>query len=245
MKYQTNNPIMQLTDNLSDRLFDENRLYSLLEEYLESNGLSQSLALLPYMKEKHQGQVRQGKDKVPYYSHPLQVACHAIALGFIEDDLISAALLHDICEDCAIPPGELPASKETQLAVSVLTKQKLKKPEKHAGTEKWMLYHEQERLRNHSYYEGIRSNRIAAIVKLLDRCNNLSCMCTAWKPEKLAEYIIETEEFILPLLQSLQRDYPEYTSQCFLIQYHMQSVMESVRHLILPQDRILSPCSGI
>lgn len=34
--------------------------------------------------------------------------------GTFSDNLISAALLHNVCEDCAIPVSELPVNQETQ-----------------------------------------------------------------------------------------------------------------------------------
>ncbi|MDO4615877.1 MAG: HD domain-containing protein [Lachnospiraceae bacterium] len=234
MPQNSQNQIDQVTSNLSDRLFDENRTYSFLKGYLAAKELYQSLRLLPYIKQMHADQVRSGKDHVPYFSHPMQIACHAIALGFTEDDLISAALLHDICEDCNVHPEDLPASKEVQTAVAALTKEKLQKPEADADEEAWKKYYEQERQRNLVYYSALRSNRIAAVVKLLDRCNNVSGMSAAWKAPKLANYILETEEFIYPLLRDLKHEYPQYTSQCFLIKYHMKSVIEAIRHLIKP-----------
>lgn len=237
MDYKSTDQINQITEHLSDRLFDENKTYSFLKGYLAGRGLYQSLRLLPYIKQMHADQVRSGKDHVPYFSHPLQLASHAIALGFVEDDLISAALLHDICEDCNISPDELPASQETQLAVAILTKDKLEKPDSDAGEEEWNIYYEQEQLRNNIYYAALRTNRIATIVKLLDRCNNISGMSAAWKAPKLAKYILETEEFVYPLLKYAKTEYPQYMNQFFLIKYHMKSVIEAIRHLIAQERR--------
>ncbi len=236
MEYKTDDQLIQVTSHLSDRLFDENKTYAFLKGYFLGQELYQSLHLLPYVKKMHANQFRSGKDHVPYVSHPLQITCHAAALGFIEDDLLSACLLHDICEDCGVLPEELPASKETQLAVSILTKEHLNKPSADAGEEEWNSYYHMERLRNKGYYSALRTNRIAAIVKLLDRCNNVSGMSAAWNPPKLAKYILETEEFIYPLLSYVKHEYPQYTSQCFLIKYHMKSVIEAIRHLIVPKN---------
>ena len=36
------------------------------------------------------------------------------AFGLEEDDLLSACLLHDVCEDCGVRPEELPVDEETQ-----------------------------------------------------------------------------------------------------------------------------------
>ncbi len=232
MNYSSRNHIALVTANLSDRLFDEEEIYSTLENFLKEHALDQSLQLLPYVKKMHGEQVRSGKDQIPFYSHPIHVALHAAALGFTDDTVISAALLHDICEDCEILPEELPASPDTRTAVSVLTKESIKKPSPDASEAEWLQYYHREEVRNDAYYNGLRRNKTASIVKLLDRCNNVSGMSSAWNHEKLAEYIHETERWIYPLLDYLKETCPEYSSQLFLIAYHMRSVVEAVRHLI-------------
>ena len=88
------NPIEK---ELSDRLFDEERMYAYIEAYAAEHHLEQTMRVLPYAREKHSGQFRKGKDKVPYIYQPLLVACQALALGPDDDDMISAALLHDVC----------------------------------------------------------------------------------------------------------------------------------------------------
>lgn len=227
-----NDSITRITQHLSDRLLDENENYLFLQSFLEKKNLHQSLSLLPYIKAKHAGQLRSGKDQVPYYSHPLMVARHAVELGLWEDDLISAALLHDVCEDCGVTPEELPVSEEARQAVACLTKTKLHKPGIDACKSDWDDYYSLEQTRNTAYYANLRTNRIAAMVKLLDRCNNISGMSAAWKAPKLASYILETEEFVFPLLLSVSEQYPQYSGPCFLVKYHMSSVIEAIRHLI-------------
>ena len=103
---------------LSDRLFDENRMYTYIKTYASVKKLYQTAKVLPYARELHKGQVRCGRDQVPYIYHPLLVACHALALGLDDDNLISAALLHDVCEDCGVLEEELTINEETRDAVS-------------------------------------------------------------------------------------------------------------------------------
>ena len=69
----------------------------------------------------HAGQRRKGPAKLPYIIHPLTMACHALALGLAEDELIATALLHDTCEDCHILPEELPVNATVQEAVRRLS----------------------------------------------------------------------------------------------------------------------------
>ncbi len=206
---------LRVTQNLSDRLFDEKRMYTFVKSYASAKKLYQTVKVLPHMRDYHEGQVRKGVDKVPYIYHPLLLACHALALGFDEDDLLSAAILHDVCEDCGVLPEELPVNKETQEAVRLLTKDKVA-----TKTEDGLA----------EYYKNLSTNRIASIVKLLDRCNNISSMITSFSDKRMAQYITETETYIYPLMDKTANEYPENANQIFLIKYHMTSVLETVRH---------------
>lgn len=210
--------IVEVTSNLSDRLFSETRMATYVSAYCNAKQLYQTKRALAFAKEKHDGQYRKlghGDERVPYIYHPLLLTCHALALGLEEDDLLSACLLHDVCEDCGVKPEELPVNEETKEAVRLLTK-----PEGFRKTDQ----------EYQTYYEGISTNRIAIMVKLLDRCNNISSMANCFTDEHMAEYIKETQEYIHPMMERARKEYPQYSNQFFLIRYHMNSVLEALRH---------------
>lgn len=210
--------IVEVTSHLSDRLFSETRMATYVSAYCNAKHLYQTRRALAYAKKKHSGQFRKighGDERVPYIYHPLLLTCHALALGLEDDDLLSACLLHDVCEDCGVTPEELPVNEETKEAVRLLTK-----PENFEKTDKDET----------AYYNGIAGNRIAVMVKLLDRCNNIASMANSFSDEKMSEYIIETQTYIHPLMEKARDDFPEYTNQLFLIRYHMNSVLEALRH---------------
>lgn len=196
--------------------FDEEKMYTYLEKYATVNNLTQTLAVLPYAKEMHKNQFRKGKDKVPYIHHPLLVACHALALGLEDDDLISTALLHDVCEDCGIAVEDLPVNATTKEAVGLLTKTS----NNYGKTDK----------EKEPYYSAIAKNPIATMVKLIDRCNNISGMAAAFSKEKMMRYIKETQDWFYPMMQQASKDFPMYSNQIFLIQYHMTSVIETIEN---------------
>lgn len=198
---------------LSERLFNENRMYTYIKTYATMKQMVQTLKILPYVREKHEGQVRKGGEAIPYVYHPLLMSCHALALGLDDDVIISATLLHDVCEDCNVTIGELPADDEVKLAVSLLTKSNAKTPEA-----------------KQQYFTAISKNPIATMVKLLDRCCNVSGMAAGFSREKLVEYINETETYFYPLMQQAKTDYPQYSNQIFLIKYHMTSVVNSLKY---------------
>lgn len=201
--------LLDFQDSLSDRLFNEDRMYTYVKTYASVKNLYQTSKVLPYARELHKGQVRKGKDKVPYIYHPLLIACHALALGLDDDNIVSAALLHDVCEDCGVMVDELPVNELTKEAVSLLTKV--------------------DSIDKEQYYQRISRNPIATMVKLLDRCNNVSGMAAGFSKEKLVEYIKETESVVYPLLRKAKSEYPMYSNQIFLIKYHMTSVIEAIK----------------
>lgn len=210
--------ILEVTSNLSDRLFSEARMATYVSAYCNAKHLYQTKRALAFAKEKHDGQYRKpghSEERVPYIYHPLLLTCHALAMGLEDDDLLSACLLHDVCEDCGVLIDELPVNDQIREAVRLLTK-----PENFGKTDS--------EYRN--YYEGIAGNRIALLVKLLDRCNNVSGMATCFSDEHMAEYIKETHEYIDPLIEKARDEYPQYSNQLFLIRYHMNSVLEALRH---------------
>lgn len=215
--------IIEVTTNLSDRLFDEKRMATYVNAYCVAKKLYQTKRALAFAQEKHDGQFRKpghSKERIPYIYHPLLLTCHALALGMEEEDLLSACLLHDVIEDCGVSPEALPVSDEAKKAVRLLTKDSTKKHQPGYTA---------------AYYDGVAGNRIAAIVKLLDRCNNISSMATSFTDEHMAEYIKETQEYVKPLMEKARDLYPEYSNQLFLIRYHMNSVMEALRHHMLPK----------
>lgn len=199
-------------DPLSECYVQEEKLYSYIESYAMKSELAQTQQVLPFAKEKHAGQMRKGGKKIPYIYHPLMVAYHAIALGFVDDDIIAAAILHDVCEDCGVAAVDLPANDIVKTAVALLTKNDAKTSKQ--------------------YYMDISKNKIATIVKLLDRCNNVSDMTKGFSKDKIKKYIACTENEVYPLLQIAKETYPEYAQALFLMEYHMVSVVTSIKYQV-------------
>ena len=54
----------------------------------------------------HAGQSRKGSD-LPYFSHPAAVALILARAGFSDDDVLAAALLHDVVEDTEVELADL------------------------------------------------------------------------------------------------------------------------------------------
>lgn len=203
---------------VGERLFDPDCMFAQLQAFADSRGLPQTSRALPYARQQHSGQFRKGSSAVPYIVHPLSMACHALALGLTEDDLLAAALLHDVCEDCGVAPEELPAGMAVREAVRALTFFQEPGEDRHAAKAR--------------YFAALSSNRTAVLVKLLDRCNNVSFMAHGFPPEKLHAYIAETREFVLPLLGHARQSWPQYHNALFLLQYQICTLIDSVDILL-------------
>ncbi|MDO4803401.1 MAG: XRE family transcriptional regulator [Lachnospiraceae bacterium] len=203
---------------LNDRMFSEDNMYKFIERKSRELNYQQTRAALEFMKKSHEGQYRKGADKVPYINHPLLMACHAFAVGVAEDSVIATCLLHDVVEDCGVQAEELPVSREAREAVLLLSFEKQEGLTKEESKEQ--------------YYENIKRSKIASIVKCLDRCNNISGMATAFSREKMANYIDETEKYVIPILDNMKYQYPEYNTASFLLKYHMRSVLETLKHVL-------------
>ncbi len=211
---------------LSSRLHSAGHMYTFLKTRFMDKGLMQSLRVLPLARDYHRGQMRRvAGAEVEYISHPLTLACHALALGIIDDNVISTALLHDVAEDCVdrqtgnrVRVEDLPVNEKTKKALALLTR------ERREGETK-----EQELDR---YYAAMRGDPTACFVKALDRCNNVSTMAMGFSREKLKEYVLETEKYVLPLLDYIKNTMPQYNDAAYLVKYHMRSVLETVKRLL-------------
>lgn len=204
---------------IADSLFSPEHMYSRIAVTSELEGLRETSSALRFMKKQHKGQFRKpslfSDVRVPYIVHPLMMACHAHALGIREDKILATILLHDVCEDCDVTPEDLPFSEEVREAVRLLSFQ-VKPGESRSDAKK-------------RYYAAIADNRIARIVKILDRCNNTSTMASSFTQKKLVAYVNETETYVMPMLEQAKYAIPEYADAFYLLKYHMRSVLESIK----------------
>lgn len=199
---------MLLIENMIERI----------EICARDNHFTQTSAALNYAFRMHEGQCRKGGEKIPYIVHPLCIACHAISLGLIDDDLLATILLHDVCEDCYDETGEhvksvnLPVSDAVKEAVELVSKPEVREGE-------W----------EEKYYYGIRDNKLAILTKLLDRCHNISSMAKVYSQEKMAEYIDITEKYVMPYIGIVNERYPELRDVMFAVEYHMESLINALK----------------
>ena len=70
--------------------FSAEHMYTYVKAKAQAEGLTQTLAALPLMRDKHKGQLRTARSaETPYATHPLTLACHALAMGITDDNVLA------------------------------------------------------------------------------------------------------------------------------------------------------------
>ena len=179
-------------------------------------GLADTLKALDFAVEAHEGQKRKKSD-IPYIYHPLNLTCHALAMGIKEDEILAGCLLHHVIEDCGKTADDLPVGDEAKEIVVLMTHVK----EDGANREKVMK----------AYYDGLAANPKAALVKCLDRCNNLTTMSWGLSRDRIIRMIAETEKYF-PTLLKVIKNTPEYNDAAWLLQYQMESMLDIYKRLL-------------
>ena len=205
-------------ENRRVRLFDEDKMYTYVKTVTTERGLYQTARALPYMRERHKGAVRKGEQKnVAYINHPLTMVCQALSMRIYDDDILTALLLHDVVEDTDTALSALPVSEEARELVRLMTKDPQPKDKEAAKK---------------AYYTALMEHPKAALVKCFDRVNNLSNMALGFTRDHMAEYVEETEKYVVPLIRALKDNAPEYTDPCWLLSYQMYSLLETYKRLL-------------
>lgn len=192
--------------------YNAEKMFTYLRGFAGGAKMPETMKALTYARAKHSGQRR--KSGEPYIIHPLTMACDAVSLGIRDDNIIAAILLHDVIEDCRASLVELPVNDDVRHIVDLLTFQILDGEDKDTATMR--------------YYNFIIRSREATIVKLLDRCHNVSSMAGTFSEEKLVAYIEETRKYVLPMLRKAKEAYPEESDILFVLKYHIVSVVDSI-----------------
>ncbi|AXH72877.1 MAG: (p)ppGpp synthetase, RelA/SpoT [Caudoviricetes sp.] len=139
------------------------------------------------------------KDGSPEFSHQVFIANFAFTLPIYDkhvmETLLCSIFLHDVCEDYDVSFSDIEErfGKEVSEIVRCLTKVINGK-----------------KLDEVTYVNNFAKNPIAIIAKGCDRLHNISSMIGGFSKEKRKSYILETTEYILPMLKYGRKQYPEY-----------------------------------
>lgn len=210
------------------------KTYIFIKGYAQGRGLKYTLKALPLARYAHDGQHRKGKTLVngklvqlPYLLHPLKVCSTLISLNLDMsnedlDILCTSAILHDVIEDCEelFPKGGLELVSDYGFPVIVC--ETLKLLSKHAGADDYELS---------EYFNGIKKNVFALLVKLSDRSHNVEDLYS-FKIEKLHKYVSETRKWIYDLCSYGKQHYPEHSNGFTILKAKIVSLTELTETLV-------------
>ena len=202
--------------NTKETIYNWEHMKTYVKATARNFNLKDTLTAVDYAVEAHEGQKRK-KSKVPYIYHPLNLACHALSMGIIEDDIVAACLLHDVIEDCGKTIDELPVSDETKELVRLLTCEKTNDDNRDQIIS--------------AYYKKLVANPKASLIKCMDRCNNLTTMSWGLSRNRIYRMIKETEEYYPALIKSMKAT-TEYGSAAWLLQYQIESMLDIYKQLM-------------
>ncbi len=199
--------------------YDPEHMFTRVKVKAEEKGMFQTLRVLDLLRPAHGAQPRKSKYgfKASYTVHPLTMACHALAMGLVDDDVIASCLAHDMVEDSAgrVTLDRLPEGRVRD-AVRRVSKN---------------MYDPNEKDWEDKYYEEIRKDPLACLVKCLDRVNNLAGMADAFSREKMIRYIRETEKYYPDLLKVV-RVTDRWNDAWWLLRYQMMTMVETFKRLL-------------
>lgn len=194
---------------ISTKFTKEETLF--LKGWLKRAGYNQALIAVHLAEKAHAGLTR--KSGEPSISHPIRITNALLSLNIDDETILAVAVLHDVLEDTDLTRDDLLKhfNKEIVDAVDLLTKK--------------------EGLSEEEYYANICTNPCASIVKIADRCHNVSTMYFFTR-EKTLSYIEETEEYIIPLCSDVSNNYPYLSNYVYSMKYHIESILETSKRFL-------------
>lgn len=194
--------------------YNVDKMHTYLRGLLVGANMRQSIQALQFAREKHANQFR--KDGEPYISHPLSMACYAVALGIRDDNVIATILLHDVCEDCGVPVNMLPFPDAVLTGVKYMTVQRFDTDSSKIETKK-------------RYFNELLESREATICKGIDRYFNLMDMPFALTDDAIGKNIAETEVLLLPTLKKAKEKWQDLSDIMFIVRTNIRSVNDILK----------------
>ncbi len=81
------------------------------------------------------------------------------------------------------------------------------------------------------YYDAIAANPKAALIKCIDRCNNLTTMSWGLSRDRIYRMIKENEDSSTRLLKVVKAE-PKYNNAAWLLQYQIESMLDIYKRLM-------------
>ncbi len=198
--------------------FNYSHMFSFVKGRAQMLGFTQTLAVLDLLRRAHGDQTRDSKNgfETSYMVHPLTMACHALAMGLKNDDIIAACLAHDMVEDSDLKLSDLPVGEQVREVVRLVS---------------YNTYDESRPDLDDVYFENIRKNPMACLIKCLDRCNNLAGMADCFTRKRMANYTALTDKYYPAILEVIKK-VPEWNDAWWLLRYQLMTMTETYKRLL-------------
>jgi len=196
------------------RQFSTQKMYVFLKGALTGAGMTEAVRALAYMRKHHDGQFRD--DGQPYEVHPMAMACFAISLEseFIDDVVMAAILLHDVCEETSTPVEELPFSPEVKQAVKYVTLTRFKDETRFEHKKRYM--------------NELLECRRSLIVKAIDKFFNLMTMSAVFPDDKVRKNVVEVDMLFLPVMREAKQIWPEMSRLLWVLRTVIRAVNDNL-----------------
>lgn len=186
--------------------------------FLQGKEYHKAAWALNFASKLHTGKRKDGV--TPEFHHQVSMALYARTLP-ISPDIFQAVLasifLHDTREDYGTSLKEIEVACGTDVALAVSALSKIEENKKKSMPD---------------YFATIGSNKIASIVKGVDRINNVQTMVGVFTKEKQIQYIEETNAFVIPMIKEARRLFPEHEPVYENIKYVLRNQLSLIQKII-------------
>ncbi len=182
--------------------------------YAKGKNMPYTLKALALAERLHEGQTRKCGD--PFIIHPLRVASYLISLKINDDATCAAALLHEIFKHCGFDRYSNELVYKYGFSSEIL--------------ELIRLVSKAENITNDEYYNSLRTNYKALLIKLSNRANTCTRLSVLDEAERI-NYIKENTDYIYPLCTYAKAYFPQYSDQVVNMKYHISSVCRIVESI--------------
>jgi len=165
-----------------------------------------------------------------YYNHCVDVATTIISFGVKDEDVVCAALLHDIIED---------VSGYTQETIKNMFNPNVARLVMLVTKKEGVDYKKPENLE--AYITTISMDINASVIKTADRMHN---MMTLDEKTFEARYkkAIETEKYYLPFFKLCRYMYPRYENLFYSARAQIEPLIYHIKSFYLEQVRLAEEC---
>ena len=205
------------------KLNEFEKTHAFLRGWLQGREYHQTLEAVEFAERYHTGTRKDGV--TPEFYHQISIVLHLTTLlsGVRESNreaVLTAAVLHDLCEDYDVSTADVEARFSAELAEIV------------ARLSKYTTDGEQESSLAKTpelYYGELSLCPVASIVKGADRVNNFQTMAGVLSKDKQISYMDECDIHIIPMLKKARKLFPDQQPVYENLKFSLKSQMSLIK----------------